>query len=1385
MKNLAQLVDDLLAFRRGEIAFDAVTNRVSLHLTAAPHAAEDVLREIDSAFDSRLLEAAQVAQLKTLVADTIAPYNQQLTLRIRGDVAEARVSGSETEIRRAPRAVSRSNLALGTLLRDRFVLDEVLGAGGMGTVYKGRDLLKVEARDRNPYVAIKVLNDDFKKRDDAFIVLQREASRQQRLAHPNVATVYDFDRTGGTIFISMELLEGVPFDVYLKTEVRGRGIDWMNARNLIKGMCAALTYAHEHGIVHADFKPSNCFVLRDGKVKVLDFGIARAIKRPNQASDDVTVYDGASIGALTPAYASAEMIEGNADPHPSDDVYGLACVCYELLSGRHPYNGLSAREARYQRLVPARIERLTSRQNRALQRALAFERAARTPTVRDFFQDLTPPSGADTFWNSRRLAVIGTVTLLLIGAVAWYMIEYPAVRVLADIRSSDPVVVQAAVDRLATLNDRHRTRIVAKAKPQISAHYQRQVRRMLDTGEIDSQYGKAEATLASALALDPGSPELTQLREEVSQRKVRYLTELAELYDTYLAAGRLLKSGDRGDIQSVMQRIRIVEPRHALLSDPRVASAFANAADRELMAGRFKEARALLSDGTLLAPNDTVLRDVNDKLAAAEQAARSRERSAELASQIDARIGAGATLETLASVTQPLAALRELDPNNAALTRAADAARPLLGSNYTAITRLATVDEALAFETRYVPMFDALGLTDATARIVSQRKTLESRRDRLLSDAHVLAQAPVDRNTAAALNSVLSQIRSIAPSEPQIAQLVTTAVDAQRREAQRLAGAGRWNDARTTLRSVSVLDGSDATAAQIAQDIARVDERQQDSVRQSVHAEREAALAAERARVAAAESRVTAVLAGFSPTNASIDTLAASIAALAAIDPNNARIATTRSSAAQRIAVAAADQAKAGEFERARALLAKAAMELPGVTELATARTQVDALQGAAAQRAQELAIATAQQSFRGLLERAQPQEPRWQRDADAALSAIVKIVPAEAANTARAQLAGAYLTTAEQLTNERRFSAASQLIDKADVLTPRAAAVQARRDQWTRAFDRDRSERTAAEAAAKIEATKQRFANELKSNQLERARRTLTDLQALIPQDAYATQEAPSALMNACVTLGQSRLRAGDVAAAWRLSAMGMTLRRDDARLTQLQTEIEAAANRTFESQLGTPAALNAATLGALAAVYRTNAPARYQAQVPGWVARVRDQLTVLAKEPAAHNAYLSAVQSAFADVAALQALRPVAARQVVAPPAQATVATQTPPPASTASPSVAPVAQPQQAAPAAAPATAEPTLLGKWCGENLGITFASNEYSFDLGGRTVKYTVARYQRTGGTITMDWTDRNLGAMVMEFGDFSADGQTMTQVRGKTAAASQWQNYNRKFKRCN
>jgi hypothetical protein len=210
------------------------------------------------------------------------------------------------------------------------------------------------------------------------------------------------------------------------------------------------------------------------------------------------------------------------------------------------------------------------------------------------------------------------------------------------------------------------------------------------------------------------------------------------------------------------------------------------------------------------------------------------------------------------------------------------------------------------------------------------------------------------------------------------------------------------------------------------------------------------------------------------------------------------------------------------------------------------------------------------------------------------------------------------------------------------------------------------------------------------------------------------------------------------------------------------------------------------------LAETYRAAAPESYRLRAPAWLAAIKRRLADLAADPAAHNAYLAAVQGSMVDFPALQALRPVESKPLPATPspkvaenAPALTANSTATPsagsASSGSTAVAPAVQP----PAAVAPAAEPSLLGNWCGDGLGLAFATNEYSFELGGgRTIKYAVDRYQRVGNVITMSWTDKNLGPMVTEFGEFSADGQSMVQMRGKTVAAAQWQTYNRPFRRC-
>ncbi len=282
---------------------------------------------------------------------------------------------------------SQGNSEAGRLLKNRFVLEEKIGSGGMGDVYKALDLRQQEAQERDPYIAIKLLNENFSRHKDAFLSLQRETSRTRGIPHPNIMGVYDFDREGDTVFMSMELLDGKPLDDYLKEHPEG--VSPEDAWNIIDGISKGLMRAHDAGIVHSDFKPGNIFYTKTKVAKVFDFGIARAVSNPGdlEADGEKTVFDAGSLGALTPTYASYEMLKG-LEPSKSDDVYAVALVAYELFMGKHPYDRVPADKAFDRGLKPKPVPFLKRRHWKALRKALELKGENRTQTIDEFYEGM-------------------------------------------------------------------------------------------------------------------------------------------------------------------------------------------------------------------------------------------------------------------------------------------------------------------------------------------------------------------------------------------------------------------------------------------------------------------------------------------------------------------------------------------------------------------------------------------------------------------------------------------------------------------------------------------------------------------------------------------------------------------------------------------------------------------------------------------------------------------------------------------------------------------------------------------------------------------------------------------------------------------------------------
>jgi len=344
-----------------------------------------LLREIDSAFNSD--DVARQDDVTQLVQRQCAAQkiDRELSEFLKGRIEQGRAASLSRRIKAEPTA--SCSVEVGTILKNRFVMKEVIGTGGMGLVFKALDLFNEEAEDRDPYVAVKVLNDKFRQFPDALKSLQRESRKSKNLAHPNIVTVYDCDRDGDAIFMCMEYLRGSSLAKLIAEHPKG--LETSGAIRILRQVANGLSYAHVNGIVHSDLKPGNIFITDSGRAKVIDFGISRAIR---QAGDeDLTRFDPGSLNALTPAYASIEMIESGSDPDPRDDIFALGIIFYEMLTGRHPFNGWMATRALRDGVKPQRPATLTFRQWKGLQHALRFERAQRTPSVTQFIDDLRPP----------------------------------------------------------------------------------------------------------------------------------------------------------------------------------------------------------------------------------------------------------------------------------------------------------------------------------------------------------------------------------------------------------------------------------------------------------------------------------------------------------------------------------------------------------------------------------------------------------------------------------------------------------------------------------------------------------------------------------------------------------------------------------------------------------------------------------------------------------------------------------------------------------------------------------------------------------------------------------------------------------------------------------
>ncbi|MBR6951483.1 MAG: Stk1 family PASTA domain-containing Ser/Thr kinase [Oscillospiraceae bacterium] len=209
---------------------------------------------------------------------------------------------------------------IGKILDNRYEIFEKIGTGGMAVVYKAKD------HRLNRFVAVKIMKEELAEDEEFRRRFRAESQAVAMLSHPNIVSVYDVSRTGNIEYIVMELIEGITLKQYIN---RKGLLTWKETLHFTTQIVKALSHAHSRGIVHRDIKPHNIMILKDGTVKVTDFGIARLVSSQNTMTQE-------AIGSVH--YISPEQAKG-AQVDARSDLYSTGVVMYEMLTSRLPFVG--------------------------------------------------------------------------------------------------------------------------------------------------------------------------------------------------------------------------------------------------------------------------------------------------------------------------------------------------------------------------------------------------------------------------------------------------------------------------------------------------------------------------------------------------------------------------------------------------------------------------------------------------------------------------------------------------------------------------------------------------------------------------------------------------------------------------------------------------------------------------------------------------------------------------------------------------------------------------------------------------------------------------------------------------------------------------------------
>lgn len=253
------------AFLRRRINNETLEAAVAEHMQQCPASLADCLQLLDVYADQNSLGGVRYDRIRKRILNAAQNQGEADDVTVPLDAAGIAFTGDVKP--------GANPFGVGKIIQERYLIEAIIGRGGLSVIYKAQDLRRVDSGDPNPYVAIKMLSPEFRSRPECRAILQQEAVIAQRCRHENVIAIYDLDREGQELFLVTEFIEGKSLAELLKTD-GFTGFSPDSIKPLVGSVCSGLEYLHEHGLVHADIKPGNIIVDGESDLRIIDFGNA-------------------------------------------------------------------------------------------------------------------------------------------------------------------------------------------------------------------------------------------------------------------------------------------------------------------------------------------------------------------------------------------------------------------------------------------------------------------------------------------------------------------------------------------------------------------------------------------------------------------------------------------------------------------------------------------------------------------------------------------------------------------------------------------------------------------------------------------------------------------------------------------------------------------------------------------------------------------------------------------------------------------------------------------------------------------------------------------------------------------------------------------------------